>query len=174
MTAAAERTESAEARANRAEPPELGAEEFGAEELAGQLRVVVNRLSFHLRQPAAKREVTPTRLSVLFALEKGGPQRLGDLAGMLGISAASMSRLREVLEEGGWVAGDPDPSDLRACQLRLTEAGSALLEETRREGTGRLTEYILGLDADERRALEAAVPVLISLADHHLVREESR
>lgn len=172
MTAAAERAEraeSGEARAKRAAPPEAG-----VEELAGQLRVAVNRLSFHLRRPAAEREVTPTRLSVLTALEKGGPQRLGDLAGMLGISAASMSRLREVLEDGGWVAGDADPSDLRACRLRLTEAGAALLEETRREGTGRLTRYILDLDADQRHVLEAAVPILISLADRHLVPEEGR
>ncbi|MGH3503359.1 MAG: MarR family winged helix-turn-helix transcriptional regulator [Nocardioidaceae bacterium] len=139
-----------------------------AAELAGGLRTVVSRLAFHLRTPATRYGITPTRLSAMAALHKTGPQRPGDLAASLGISAASMSRLTEVLESGQWVRRSPDPHDNRACLLSLTEHGVAALENLRNEGTGELTEGILTLSTEQRQALADALPVLVLLADRHL------
>jgi len=142
--------------------------ESSAGELAGALRTVVNRLGVHLRTPATRSGITPTRLSALVALRKSGPQRPGDIATWLGISAASMSRLTEALEAGRWVARSPDPSDRRAYLLSLTEHGNQALDELRREGTSQLTEDILSLTQQQRTALADALPVLIALADRHL------
>ena len=50
-----------------------------------------------LRAPVAQHGVTPTRLTALATLEKHGPMRPGELADRMSISAASMSRLTEVL-----------------------------------------------------------------------------
>ncbi|WP_308467401.1 MarR family winged helix-turn-helix transcriptional regulator [Rathayibacter soli] len=145
-----------------------GAVDGSAAELAGGLRTAVNRLGFHLRTPAARSGITPTRLSALVALRKGGPQRPGDIATWLGISAASMSRLTEALEVGRWVARSPDPSDRRAYLLSLTEHGNQALDDLRREGTSQLTADILSLTQQQRTALADALPVLIALADRHL------
>lgn len=142
-----------------------------AGELAGGLRTAVNRLAFHLRTPATRHGITPTRLSALVALDRGGPQRPGDLGARLGISAASMSRLTEILEEGGWARRDPDAEDQRAFLLSLTDHGIATLESLRREGTSQLTDDIVALSVDEREALARALPVLVALADRHLGRE---
>lgn len=145
-----------------------------AAELAGGLRTAVNRLGFHLRTPATRHGITPTRLSALVALRKSGPQRPGDIASWLGISAASMSRLTEALEDGHWVERSADPSDRRAYLLTLTEHGVRALEELRREGTSQLTEDILSLTAQQRAALAAALPVLIALADRHLAAGDTK
>ncbi|WP_138442904.1 MarR family winged helix-turn-helix transcriptional regulator [Sinomonas susongensis] len=136
--------------------------------LAAGLRTAVNRLAFYLRRDAGKRDLTPSRLAALAALERGGPQRPGDLAARLGISAASMSRLTEVLETGGWVRRTPDAADRRAFLLALTDAGTVTINDVRREGTSQLAADVALLSPQERAALAAALPVLTRLADRHL------
>lgn len=137
-------------------------------ELAGRLSTVTNRLAFHLRSPAARHGITPTRLAAMAALAATGPRRLGDLAAQLGITAASMSRLAEILETAEWVRREPDPDDHRAFRLSLTEHGTATLEGLRRAGTSRLTRDILDLGPDQRDVLAAALPVLDILADRRI------
>lgn len=137
-------------------------------ELAGGLRTVVNRLAHALRSPVAKDGITPTRLSALMTLKKCGPLRPGDLAARLSISAASASRLIDVLAEGEWVLREPDPGDRRACLLSLSAHGEDALEKLRREGTGTLAAGIEALPVDQRESLAAALPALVALADHFL------
>jgi DNA-binding MarR family transcriptional regulator len=133
--------------------------------LAGGLRTTVARLNHALREPVARRGVTPTRLTAMATLEKRGPMRAGDLADRLSITAASMSRLAEALEEGGWVERGPDPEDRRAQLLNLSDDGRETLATMRREGTGELAEAIRALPREERSALSAALPVLVRLSD---------
>lgn len=95
--------------------------------------------------------------------------RPGELAGRLGISNASMSRLTEALEEGRWVGRSHDPDDRRAYLLSLTDHGARTLADLRREGTNWLTADILDLTDAERSCLAAALPVLEALADKALV-----
>lgn len=138
-----------------------------AVELAGDLRSVVNRLAYLLRTPASREGITPTKLTAMATLSHLGPLRQGDLAARLGITAASMSRLAEALEEGRWVNRTPDPEDGRACDLSLTAHGVEALEDLRRENTSDLADTIGALTDEQRAALDAALPVLTSLADSH-------
>jgi DNA-binding MarR family transcriptional regulator len=137
-------------------------------ELAGGLRTVINRLAYTLRTPVAADGITPTRLAGMMTLMKHGPLRPGDLAARLSISAASASRLIDILVEGEWVEREPDPDDRRACLVSLSAHGVETLERLRREGTGELAAGIEALPADQREALAAALPALIALADHFL------
>jgi DNA-binding MarR family transcriptional regulator len=137
-------------------------------ELAGGLRTAVSRLAHVLRSPATEKGVTPTRLTALATLERHGALRPGDLATRMNITAASMSRLTEALEDGGWVTRDADPDDRRACLLRLSQHGLTTLEGLRRENDSELSNDIVSLSEHDRAALEAALPVLIALADRHL------
>ncbi|TWP36789.1 MarR family winged helix-turn-helix transcriptional regulator [Leekyejoonella antrihumi] len=138
------------------------------DDLAGGLRTAVNRLSYHLRTPATEHGLTPSRLSVLVALDKRGPRRPSELASVIGITAASMSRLTEALVEGRWVERAPDPEDRRACHLILTEFGRTALDDLRTEGTSRLSQDLGTLSADDRAALSRALPILVTLADLRL------
>ncbi len=137
-------------------------------EVAGRLRTAINRLAFHLRKPATAQGITPTRLSVLAALGAAGPHRPGDLADKLGVSPASMSRLVDVLTEAGWVDRAADPDDNRASLLTLSSDGQGILDGLRQESTSRLTADVAGLTAAERKALQAALPVLEKLADERV------
>jgi DNA-binding MarR family transcriptional regulator len=145
-----------------------GVDSVELQELAGQLRTVVSRLAFHLRTPATRDGITPTRLAALAALSAIGPCRLGDLAAQLGIGAGSMSRLAEILEDSGWVRRQDDPDDHRACLVGLTDLGAGTLDRLRRESTSWLTSDLSSLSRSQRRALSEAIPVLEALADRQL------
>lgn len=141
-------------------------------ELAGGLRTVVNRLAYALRTPVARDGITPTRLAGLMVLKKRGPLRPSALAERLDITAASASRLIDILVDGGWAQRAADPADGRASLLSLSRHGAATLEKLRREGTGELATGIEELTADDRAALAAALPVLVTLADGYLARTD--
>ena len=143
-----------------------------ADELAGSLRTEVNRLAYHLRVPATKSGITPTRLAALAALARHGEGcRQGDLAAQMGVSPASMTRLVDIMAEAGWVVRERDPSDARAFLLRLSAHGRSTLDSLRSESTSRLSADIQELSDDERRTLAAAIPILRGIADRRLGTE---
>lgn len=138
-------------------------------ELAGDLRAEVNRLAYHLRAPAHRSGITPTRLATLAALAHAETGlRAGDLAARLGISPASMSRLIEIIVDAGWADRSRDPDDARAVRLTLTGHGQAEIDRLRQENVENLAAELAGLRADQRAVLVAAVPLLRALSDRLL------
>ena len=134
--------------------------------LAGEVRTEVSRLAYHLRQPATRSGITPTRLAALSALTRyPDGVRQGDLAELMNMSAPSMTRLVEILEEAGWVERRRDPGDQRCVLLVLSPVGHKTLDTLREESATELGDELAELDDDERAALAAAVPVLRKLAD---------
>jgi DNA-binding MarR family transcriptional regulator len=137
--------------------------------LAGELRTEIGRLAYHLRTPATRSGITPTRLAALAALTRyPDGVRQGDLAELMNVSAPSMTRLVEIMEEAGWVERRRDPDDQRCLLLVLSPVGRKTIDTVRDEATTQLGTELAGLTADERAALAAAVPVLRKLADRHL------
>jgi DNA-binding MarR family transcriptional regulator len=145
-----------------------------ADDLAGSLRTELTRLAYHLRVPATKSGITPTRLAALAALARHHQGcRQGDLAAEMGISAASMTRLVDIMVEAKWVLRQRDQSDARAFVLRLSPHGRRTLEDLRNEGTSQLSTDIEHLSDHERRTLAAAIPILRGIADRRLSADTS-
>jgi DNA-binding MarR family transcriptional regulator len=144
------------------------------DDLAGSLRTEISRLAYHLRLPATKSGITPTRLAALAALARHDQGcRQGDLAVEMGISPASTTRLVDIMIQAKWVLRQRDPSDARAFVLRLSGHGRSTLEGLRNEGTSRLSTDIKGLPDDDRRTLAAAIPILRGIADRRLGADTS-
>jgi DNA-binding MarR family transcriptional regulator len=137
--------------------------------LAAEVRTEIARLAYHLRTPATRSGITPTRLAALAALARHpAGLRQGDLAELMNISAPSMTRLVEIMAEAGWVDRSRDPDDGRALLLVLSPVGEKTLETLRQETTSVLSGDLADLSPDELATLEAAVPVLRKLADRHV------
>jgi DNA-binding MarR family transcriptional regulator len=137
--------------------------------LAAEVRTEVARLAYHLRTPATRSGITPTRLAALAALARHpGGLRQGDLAELMNISAPSMTRLVEIMCEAGWIERTRDPRDGRALLLVLSAVGQKTLDTLRLESASVLSTDLADLTADERATLQAAVPVLRKLADRHV------
>jgi DNA-binding MarR family transcriptional regulator len=135
-----------------------------ARDLPGRLLVAVQMLAHSGKSAGGRAELTATRLTALAVMNAAGPMRMGNLAGRLGIQVSTMSRIIDVLVSSGWAERRPDEADHRACVIGITDSGSDLIDSVRRSNETRLAGCIAGLDPDDLAALQAALPVLESLA----------
>jgi DNA-binding MarR family transcriptional regulator len=139
--------------------------------LAGQdiarLRAVIGGLSRRLRPTAAGTAagLTPTRVSVLLHVVRGGALRLSELAASEGINPTMLSRVVADLSEAGLLARVNDESDRRAAWVKPTAAGKRLAERMRRERTDALNVALGELSTSDRAKLERALPALEALAE---------
>jgi DNA-binding MarR family transcriptional regulator len=133
---------------------------------AARLRASIGKLSRRLRPTAAGAAagLTPTRISVLFSIQRLGPLRLSELAEEEGLNPTMLSRVIADFAEAGLVTRDCDPDDRRAALVQATVAGRKLCERMRGERTDVLELALASLSADDRRAVERALPVLEQLA----------
>jgi len=73
-------------------------------------------------------KLSGARMGVLFAVEKAGMVRMGDLAAKLNVAARTVTDLIDGMERDGLVQRLPDPNDRRAMLLELTAAAKAKFE----------------------------------------------
>ncbi|HLH59471.1 MAG TPA: MarR family winged helix-turn-helix transcriptional regulator [Streptosporangiaceae bacterium] len=131
---------------------------------ATRLRVAIARLSRRLRRHELA-GLTPTQLSALATVERGGPMRLGDVAAAEGIAPSTLTRIVTALEDCGYVKRCAVPGDARASTLAITTRGHEILERIRQESIVMLTESLMMLQPDQIEALTAALPALEQLAE---------
>jgi DNA-binding MarR family transcriptional regulator len=133
---------------------------------ATRLRVAIGRLSRRLRVTTAGSEagLTPTRISVLLSVDRLGPMRIAELAEQESLNPTMLSRTISQLVDDGTLERVSDDRDRRAAWVNVTVAGRQLAERMRRERTDALNDALSGLDAQDRRLLERALPALEGLA----------
>ncbi|MGI9023915.1 MAG: MarR family winged helix-turn-helix transcriptional regulator [Acidimicrobiales bacterium] len=135
-----------------------------ADDLAVELRLAVGRLSRRLRQHSVG-GLSPSLVSAMASLDNHGPVPMGHLSRLEGVSAPTMTRIVDRLEQQGLVARAVDPADARSTMVDLSSAGAAALARLRHERTAFLARRLAGLDGDEVAALHAALPALRRLAE---------
>ena len=106
-----------------------------------------------------------TTAATLATLERSGPCRLTSLAVREGVTQPAMTQLIARLEESGLADRTADPSDGRVVQVRITDAGRALLARRRAARAERLALILDRLAPDDLAALEAALPAIDALAN---------
>ena len=131
---------------------------------ATRLYVALGRITRAVRRDASAGHVGHGALSVLATLTADGPQRLGSLAALEGVSPPSMTRIIGSLENLGHVRRTADPDDGRVCIVAATESGRDLVRAGRAEKLAALGARIDQLEPEARRAIEAAVPALERLS----------
>jgi DNA-binding MarR family transcriptional regulator len=132
-------------------------------ELAHELRETVGRVVRRLR---AEPGPPVAQMTVLARLDRSGPASVSDLAAAERMRPQSMAQTVHDLETAGHVTRRPDPGDRRRAFVELTDAGRALLHETRVRREGWLGEALeRELDAGEREALHAALGLMRRIAD---------
>ncbi len=126
--------------------------------------MLVQRVARRIRNNRADGTMSDTKLGVLFRLEVS-PAAPGQLAERERVTPPSMNRTLNGLEEAGLIARSPDPDDARKVVVTLTDAGLALIRETRRLRASWFTARLAELTPEERAALEAVIPVLRHLSE---------
>ena len=131
---------------------------------AARQRLAVARLVRRLRRPGLG-ELTSSQLSALATISRCSSLRLRDLAAREGVSASTLSRLVDRLEDRDLVTRVRDDRDARSSRFSVTADGARLLEDLRRNGTTLILHALQALAPSERSALLAALPALERLAD---------
>src|SRR5512133_1990715 len=98
---------------------------------AAELRVVVGRLRRRLREIADAGDLTPSHVSVLSLLEKGGGASASDLAALERVRPQSMAATLAALDRQGLIRRDLDPEDGRRQLVSLSTAGREVVQGTR-------------------------------------------
>ncbi len=89
--------------------------------------------------------------AALVRIDETEPIRPTELAEILGIDLSAVSRQVRDLVQASLVERTPDAADQRACRLRLTDDGRALLGRVRQARQDALRELLDGWsDADQR------------------------
>lgn len=130
----------------------------------GELRIVVQRVARRIRNNRASGDLGDSQLSVLFHLEARGPVTPGELASLERITPPSMSRTVKGLEDAGFVVRQRATDDARKVLVSLTPRGDAVLAETRRLRSAWFSDELATLSAEERTALQNALPALRKLS----------
>ncbi len=131
---------------------------------ASEVRMATFRLARRLRAQRAVDAMSDGQFAVLAGLKIYGPHTLGELAERERVSAPSMNRTVNCLEESGYLTRTPDAADRRKVIIDLTPSGLEVVEETVRRRDAWVEEALSGLTAEERRTLSAAAEIMQRMA----------
>lgn len=129
---------------------------------AGRLFVAIARISRQLRREAPM-PLSHGSISALATVVGEGSIRVGDLAGAEGVRTPTMTRIVDTLVGEGLVERIPDQADGRACLVRATVAGEALVQGARSARSDVLADRLGRLSPELRGALRAALPAIEAL-----------
>jgi DNA-binding MarR family transcriptional regulator len=133
-------------------------------ELAGRLRLAVNRLHRRLRQESLG-GLSPAQASALGSVRRHGNPTLGELAAMEQVQPPTMTKIVAGLAEAGMVTRVADANDRRSARVHLTSAGERTLERIRTRKNAFLVRRLEQLNDDEQRQATDLVALLEHLLD---------
>ena len=85
-----------------------------------------------------------------------GPCRPSELAASLGVDASTITHRIQALERSGLVERSTDPTDGRACNVHLSEAGTGALTRLREARRALFDQLLEGWSPDEQSRFAAA------------------
>jgi DNA-binding MarR family transcriptional regulator len=132
--------------------------------LASDFRMATFRLARRLRSERAVDSMSDGQFADLAAHKVHGPHTLGELADRERVSAPSMNRTVNALEESGYLSRTADADDRRKVNIQLTDSGLAVVEETVRRRDSWLEHALEELAPDEREVLAHAAAIMREVA----------
>lgn len=109
--------------------------------------------------------LSPERLSVLSVLTFGGPRTVTELAEAELVTPPAISRMVSGLERDGLAVRERVPEDRRYVRIRVTDAGSRLVEEARARRLKRIATRLERLHEDQLRVISDAAEMLEALEE---------
>ena len=133
-------------------------------EQSTDLRLATFRLSRRIRAEKSDEALSDGQIAVLGILHRNGTQTLGQLAERERVSAPSMNRTVNCLEEGGYLTRAADDVDRRKVNITLTDAGRAVVKATTSKRDAWLTNRLRELSREDREVLARAAELMGGLA----------
>lgn len=129
------------------------------EKLAERTRVVIRLVKRRAQAMSDIGAPTQTETLVLGFLDERGAMTASALSAAQHVRPQTMGEALDGLEERGWVARSPHPTDRRQLLISLTPAGRKALAKGRRLRQAWLVAELARLPAKDRRVLGAALAI---------------
>ena len=127
---------------------------------ASRLRIATFRLARRMRTQRAVDSMSDGQFAVLAALRVHGAHTLGELAERERVSAPSMNRTVNCLEESGYLTRVTDDVDRRKVNIALTESGRDVVKATTSKRDAWLTTRLRELSKEDRAVLARAAELM--------------
>ena len=121
---------------------------------------------------AADDALTMSQRTILRAAVRGGQLQRSKAGGVTALDSKGLHigpryplRTVNALENNGLIVRESSPDDGRKVLITLTDRARALVAETQRRRVAWFSRQLASLSAAERGALDAAAPILRTLAD---------
>ncbi|HEX3794387.1 MAG TPA: MarR family transcriptional regulator [Acidimicrobiales bacterium] len=134
------------------------------EDLAGRVRLAINRLHRRLRQESLA-GLSPAQASALGSVHRLGSPTLGELAAVEQVQPPTMTRIVASLQEAGMVTRVTDATDRRSARVRSTPAGARALEKIRTLKNAFLIRRLTQLTPEEQSHAAELVALLERLLE---------
>ncbi|MEI5582913.1 MULTISPECIES: MarR family winged helix-turn-helix transcriptional regulator [unclassified Agromyces] len=128
------------------------------------LRMSTLRLARRLRAERVDPSLSDGQFAVLGWLHKHGPMTLTQLAERERVSAPSMNRTVNCLQDVGYLVREADEADRRRSNIRLTDAGRDIVTTTLKQRDAWLTTRLRELPKEDRATLARAAELMGDLA----------
>lgn len=148
-----------------AAPAAASADSSDVDQAASELRMATFKLARRLRAQRAVDSMSDGQFAVLANLKVHGDHTLGELAARERVTAPSMNRTVNCLEESGYLARTPDEHDRRKVNISLTPAGRSVVDETVRRRDAWLEGALGHLSPAERDVLAQAALIMRGVAE---------
>jgi DNA-binding MarR family transcriptional regulator len=153
---------------SRQSPEHQDADDGVLEAVLGASRALVAIAARSLAD--AGEEVTLTQYRSLVVLASRGPQSLGALAELLGVTPPTVSRMCDRLVRKQLILRRPDPSDRRQIRVALSVRGRRLVEEVTRRRREEIAQLLVSMSAAEQASVATSLQRLADAAGE--VRDE--
>ena len=131
---------------------------------ASALRIATFRLARRMRTQRAVDSMSDGQFAVLAALWVHGPHTLGELAERERVSAPSMNRTVNCLQDSQYIQRSADENDGRKVVISLTDEGRAVVDETARRRDAWVESALAELTEAERETLAQAAEIMAKVA----------
>jgi DNA-binding MarR family transcriptional regulator len=136
------------------------------EQIIADFRVTIGAMKCAMSERLVRLGISPAQLHIMYTLQRDGVMTMSRLADVLGVSLSNASGLVDRMEERGYIERTRVPEDRRVVLVRVTEAGTRMIQENdtltdelMRDVLGRLNPVELPViaraTAEVRAALEA-------------------
>jgi DNA-binding MarR family transcriptional regulator len=136
--------------------------------LASRVAEVALRLQRRSRQADRVHGITGARLAALDRLVAAGSMPLSELASAEAVSAATMTRIVDGLQEGKLVIRKRSNMDGRVVLVVPTTLGRTLMAAARSRRLRWLESFLTSLSDADRAAVERAVEILARASDQEV------
>ncbi len=125
----------------------------------------MGRLFAQNQSPLFDSNLTMRQLKVVMILSAGGSASGQELAAALGVGLGTVTGIVDRLVAQGLVSRHEDPNDRRVRRVRLTPAGTDLVEQINYTGLEHLRRVMSHLDTETLRALDKVSRAIRDVAD---------